>query len=482
MSDRKIGIGIVVIAAIAGIIGLQYHEWWRDEARTWLLMQSSHGISDVWRDVVHGHPHPYYLLTYFISQLCHAPLAMSVMNLVLMLVAVALFVANAPFTKVQKLLFVVGFYPLFQYGIIARSYTLVLALLFLYCYLKRARPNNFGGRALTLILLAQIHVMSAAIVPILLSIEWWQDRQHHRPWTWRQWAWTAIAGASILFCAWQVLSPTHHHSPYDLGNIKYALFGLGHGFWPDYGFFLGKHLFEGVGIALWSLSFLVFRFNRLGRIYYIGLTATLLGISIVLYPGFRWHHGFYFIYFIAAIWLSTEGPPSDTFSRRFITGILFLHAAIGGYALADDSRHPYSNGDAVATYIQAHHLETLPWVGILVTRDGAQYRYQWEIDRLQPVLVRIPDHGTFNPVTMQTEPFWRHYDNPEYFPTRTQDEMAHDLQQLATTLHAPYLVIVAQERNAEGFPLPAKIQPIEIFPKPSDYGEHLQLYIYPGKL
>lgn len=478
MSDRKIGIGIVVTATLIAGMGLWHHEWWRDEARTWLLMQSGHTLGDIWNDVVHGHPHPYYVLNYLVSRLFPAPIAMSVTNLAIMLVAIALFASAAPFTRLQKWLFAIGFFPLYQYGIIARSYTLFLALLFLYCHLKRTRPDHFGWRAITLIALAQVHIMSAAIVPVLLAMEWWQDRRHHHPWTLRQWSWSGLVLASILFCAWQVLSPAHHHSPYDLGNIKYAVLGLGHGFWPNYGIFFGNRVFEIMGIVLWGTSYRVFRGNRLGLLYYAALTATLLGISVALYSGYRWHHGFYFIYFIVALWLSADAPATDKLSRRFITGVLLLHALIGTYAVADDIRNPYSTGHLAAEAIRSHHLEETPFVGVGISLDNGRPRYQWEVDRIQPLMVLFPGHGILNPVTQQTEPYWTHYDNPVYFSPMSPDDITRGLHRMAQDHRTRLVVIVSRERGTAHVAVPPGLQLIAEFAPPSDYGEHLDVYVY----
>jgi hypothetical protein len=106
-------------AALVGVVTVLRHEWWRDEAFTWLVVRESRSVGELLvalRDVGYGHPRLYYLLAYGLYQIAPWPLALSLTNLLLALLATALFVDAAPFTRAQKLMFALGYFPLYQYG------------------------------------------------------------------------------------------------------------------------------------------------------------------------------------------------------------------------------------------------------------------------------------------------------------------------------------------------------------------------------
>jgi hypothetical protein len=119
LADRPIGtvipartsaaLPIVTLAALVGLVTMLRHEWWRDEAFPWLLVRESHSVGEMLATIHDvGHPWLYYLLVYGLHRIAPSPLALSLANLLVAVLAIALFVQAAPFTRVQKLMFALG--------------------------------------------------------------------------------------------------------------------------------------------------------------------------------------------------------------------------------------------------------------------------------------------------------------------------------------------------------------------------------------
>lgn len=466
----------ILVAGVLGMITLFHHEWWRDEAYSWLVVRSSHGIPDLIHNLgFNGNPKLYYLFVYWMRAVFESPLAVSISNFSFIIVSIVFFI-TAPFNRLQKALFAVGFFPLYQYGVIARCYSMIICLLFAYCFLKLQRPSWFFARMIILAVLCQIHVMAMGAACALLAIESWQCRKHQK------WAPILPVIASLFFAAWQIIPPHQAYRTLTPGSPLMVFPGLANGFFPDFGLFHGLILQIACGLILWIASWIVIARHKAAIPYYLLLSVSLILISAILYSGHRWHHGFYFIYFIIAIWLSTNQPYTDRFSRRFITGLLLLHALIGGYAIVDDLRHPYSNGADVAQWIKGHNLTNDPIVGIEVFRGKKQdVVYKWEMDQIQPVLMHLHGKKMLDPVSMEMVPYWHHHDDIHYFPRWDYHTMQREFEKLSQGFNHPFLVIIAQERGVIDFSPPSPLQLLAHFPEPSDYGEHLSLYRFSSR-
>ena len=169
---KRLGPIWMLVPATLGVLGVVNHEWWGDEAFTWLVAGESHTLRELITNLgFQGHPRPYYILAWMLRQIWENPLAWSFTNLAFALGAIFLFMRSAPVTRVQAALFSLGFYPLFQYGVIARSYSMFMFFLFLYCHLRATRRSAIEARFAVLAVLAQIHLFSLMATTVLLFLD-----------------------------------------------------------------------------------------------------------------------------------------------------------------------------------------------------------------------------------------------------------------------------------------------------------------------
>ena len=142
------------------ILVAAHHEPWRDEADVWLFARDA-AFGD-WRYFFQhsGSPPLWHLLVMPLARNGFPYASMIWLNVAIVSVGVAIFLRFAPLPLALKLLFPFGVLPLFEYGVVARSYGLSFTLLMAICAAlsaQRQRPVLIG---LLLALLANTNAHS----------------------------------------------------------------------------------------------------------------------------------------------------------------------------------------------------------------------------------------------------------------------------------------------------------------------------------
>lgn len=478
---------VVILVSALGLLAAVNHEWWEDEASPWLSASGSHSLSNLIHNLgFNGHPRLYNIIVYWIQSQFGNPMVLSVLNLVFSIVAITLFMRATSFSRIQKVLFAFGFFPLYQYGVVVRGYSLFVCIFFMYCHLKTQGARFLLLRYLLLALLAQIHLISAIVAAFLLLEEYIETSSKDEQQPAITIVGNAIVLASLLLVAWQ-LKPESHPSMVLLSSDNHwkSVLGFANGFMPNFGIFRLSPIRTGfqivVGMALWVASWVVaFRHRQLFR-YYIPLSFSLFMISVLIYTGERWHHGFYFVFFVVSIWLSTPAPFDDTFSRRFITVLFALHALMGIYAVVLDVMTPYSNGPQVAAFIREHQLENLPIVGVEISPGNDHgVEYQFFVPPVFPALLHLPKSGVFDPKAGVSVRFWNHYDDKAYFSSNQDAEsLSKDFERIGDAVSGGFLVVVVQNKKVLNLVMPDSLTFLANFPMTYDFGEHMALYAHP---
>src|SRR5262245_1150926 len=115
---------LLIFVGLASIV-TAHHELWHDELQQWGIAVSSQTPWDVVRNLRYeSTPALWHSLLYVITRFTHNPAAMQVFHVMLATAAAAVFLACAPFGRIYKTLFVLGYWPLFEYAVISRHYVL----------------------------------------------------------------------------------------------------------------------------------------------------------------------------------------------------------------------------------------------------------------------------------------------------------------------------------------------------------------------
>jgi|AGTN01.1.fsa_nt_gi hypothetical protein len=157
-------VSLVVLFFLFGLFGISNHEMWRDEIRAWMIARESSSIFQLFEILRYeGTPPLWHLSLFAITRVTDNPQVMQVFHLLIATCSIAIVARFAPFTQRQKVLFAFGYFPLFEYGIISRSYALGTLLLFAVCAMCKAPARKYLPILLMLALLAGTTVYGAII-------------------------------------------------------------------------------------------------------------------------------------------------------------------------------------------------------------------------------------------------------------------------------------------------------------------------------
>lgn len=182
-------------------IGIIHHEMWYDEIVAWMIARDSNSLYELFKNTEYsGHPILWYLGLYIINRFTNSPVAMQIFHLVIATGVICVFLWFSPFNKIQKTLFCFGYFPLFEYGIISRNYSLGILLIFIFCAYFSSRHRNYIFLAVILALLSLTNifglVFSLSFIGLLI-IDAVTDQQQVRYLFARRWN---IATGAIIYC------------------------------------------------------------------------------------------------------------------------------------------------------------------------------------------------------------------------------------------------------------------------------------------
>jgi hypothetical protein len=398
--DTLFALSVTLIFLLYAGFTTFHHELWRDEIGPWLIARDSHSLFDIFHNIRYdGHPSLWYVLLWPVTRLSTNPEAMKLINLAISAGAVFLIARRAPAPWWIRFAFVLGYYPVYEYGAISRNYALGLLALVAFCAVfphRRERPVLPG----VLLLLAANTSMLACILAIalltLLTIEaitcTYQPAEHKAGWTG-----VGIAAAGIVFAVWQMIPPPDTgyamgwHFGFDpaklalvLKNMTAAYLPLpkpGPGFWETE-LLAMLSLYRtcswiGALVLLVLVSLALLR-RPLALAYYLTGSVGLLVFFYVKHAGYLRHHGFLFVCFGTALWLARTMEPvtlpdaADSLARcseralaKLLPMLLAVHMVGALIASTGEYRYTFSAAKETAALIRSRGLDKLPMIADL---------------------------------------------------------------------------------------------------------------------
>jgi len=152
--------GFFVIA----LLGLLSHEMWRDEHQAWLVARDANSLSQLLDNMNYeGNPALWHFFLYWITRLTHDPIYMQAFHLLVATSFIFIFNRYAPLSNLHKILFSFGYFPLYEYAVISRSYALGILLVFGVCALYKNRTTKYILIGVILALLANVTIYAVVI-------------------------------------------------------------------------------------------------------------------------------------------------------------------------------------------------------------------------------------------------------------------------------------------------------------------------------
>jgi hypothetical protein len=381
-SKQSTAASLAVLAAFVGLglAGVLHHEPWRDEIEIWLIARDSASLSALLRNMgTEGHPALWYLVNFALTRVTHDPLAMQLANLAIGAAAALVFFRTAPFGLATRLLFVFGYYALFEFTVIARSYALELLLLFSYCAHAARREGRIDlpGAAL-LALLANTNLFGTIAVVALVAVETLDalgsPAEGRRARIRARLPALGLAGAGAVLGFAHVLAqslaigPDHgggYRATYDLGWLLAGLAAPAFGALPlpD---LASEHAWNSnlmrslpapwhpiapalASLVLAAAAAAALRHRPRWRATFLLGLAPMVGLTLFVWYGSQRHHGQPFLWFLACAWLAggLRRP-----AERVLAGLLALQLLAGGALLAQDLARPFSSARAAARWLE----------------------------------------------------------------------------------------------------------------------------------
>jgi hypothetical protein len=330
-----------------------HHEFWRDEVHTWSAALVADGPWDIlFGDRRYdGHPPLWYFAVEIAAVFGRGVVGLHVVTVLLSTAATYILYQHGRLPRVLRLFIPYTYLWFYEYGVMSRSYTLGLALLFLFCATHRPRRPRYVASSIVLVLLGMTSVFAfieagALVLYLFLG----GLRLERRPAAavgvkgmgaaeaTTEWAicgfsarWAvgvAIFVAGAAFTAVLTMPPkdgilVSWNTDVTLDNVRAA----GRLFWltmfPDARDWLdvaalgerwpsvaSKVPFAAV--ALFLAALLALRRSRLlACVYALALTAMVVFQQVKYGMGVR-HSGHYFLFFLACGWLAARARARPT--------------------------------------------------------------------------------------------------------------------------------------------------------------------------
>lgn len=159
-------------------IGLSYHEFWMDESHHWLVARDSASLVDLFHQYKYdGHPMLWVFCLWLIGKVTSNLIFVKLFHGIIAGLIAVILLFKAPFKKRYSILFIFGYYPLFEYGMLSRNYALTVLFLLLFC-LSYKRNRSLLLSFFLLGLAANSHLFGL-IFSVLLSLKLLYDERRH---------------------------------------------------------------------------------------------------------------------------------------------------------------------------------------------------------------------------------------------------------------------------------------------------------------
>jgi hypothetical protein len=355
-----------------------------------MVARDSSTITALFDNLKHvgGHPALWYIGLYSLNRLTENPVVMQFCHLALAIVAIYIFLKYSPFTKPQKILFVLGYFTLYEYAAISRCYVLGLLLIFLFCAVfKPGCHKNYIALCGILCLLSQTSIYGLIIATSLaltLIFEHIFDSELRASLREQKWQ---VTIATLIFALGLVLSlmviipdpdsryAGNWHAYIDSALLKKTLAAVWRAYVPipkiSYHFWNtnilpGTTLPSTLGFLLLSFGFLLFVRKPVILFLFCVGNISILSFIYSKYFGYMRHHGHLFVLFIVCLWLSSHYPTRPLnwaflnslneslmkFKNRFLITVLCIHLVAGIFASIMDCLYPFSESKNAVNFIK----------------------------------------------------------------------------------------------------------------------------------
>ena len=415
--DPSRGFELLVLGIFAAFVTVlsMLHEPWNGETQSWRLAIDSDGIADLVRNARYeGHPLLFHVVLQLVGHLSRSWWAAAAIHAIIACAAVFVILRYAPFSRLEKVLVVAGYYPAYEYSVLVREYGLGMLLAFAACAAWTAQRRRPVLAIVFLILLANTSVLGFLIALTAAGT-------FACEWLWSSWRSSRISARTLAIVAacivavagttWivvaQVTPPSDAAWKGDgaLGG-RSSLWKMGWGttiilralapiaklgegtvqwnrwlFEPMSSLSLLVQILMSVALIAAACLMVIRRWSAV-----LFLLVSIIGLSlffVLFVEGSARHYGHLAIAWIMAVWLSRSGPPTEWpkalqpvldravrwAPRLFVASLIPMVIAAAEFASADAVR-TFSDASHVAEVLRERRLDRAPIIAL--ARSDAQ--------------------------------------------------------------------------------------------------------------
>jgi hypothetical protein len=426
----------------AVLLQVSHHVMWRDELRTWQIARDSSGLLSLGHNMRYDAvPFLWNSIVFVLTRFFDRPIGMQLVHAAIAAAVVFVVARWSPFSRTSIVLFAMGYFPLFEYAVIARSYALTFLLIAIACALIAQPRVRMLWLAGVLFLLTQVSLWGPLFAGLLLTAgaakAFLAERDSQTD-TKTIAAAAGIVVAGVALCLFQLLpgpGPSFTSAWHDIAwsrRIIRTIASVFRGLVPVPT--PGEHFWNTNIVDEFPIAQAIIGVGLLGFIGFVlaarpvAFAVFCVGaVSLVAFTGWEFrgatrHHGYLFMLAIAAFWLAAatplwrgSRPTQERLRASCLATILAVNAIAGLLAVATGFVYPFSATVAVAEFIKATYGDT---VVIAAVRDYAAAPIAQWLDR--PVY--FPETGSYARYNTQDD---RLRTQP------TQDEILRQLYQQA---------------------------------------------------
>lgn len=400
-SERAPWFALVVTALFGAVQTLGHidHEPWKDELHCYGVGRSASGLMDLLTGErrYEGHPFMWYLLLHLASRVHRDWISLPVVATAVVTLAACVWLRYARIPRLLRVVLLASYYFLYEYGVLSRSYTLGMLLVFVFCAFYHPLRIRYVLSGTLLFLIAATSLYGTLIAGVLALFLFTHDicvispdARDDRARVALPLGWT---GGLSIFCAgvaltalttippgdsmyapgwsfdfsfetiktdfgnyWGAMLPFHNLQDWNWLYIDYLGSPLG----LTFGWF-GAFGFAYFVLWLWSLR----KVPMLAAVYALGVFA-MMAVQHGIYPAALRHRGHYFILLLACLWLhevERRGKPRAYLAYALLAATLCVQTATGIVAMRTDHVGVFSDATAAARFMKEHKLELLPVIG-----------------------------------------------------------------------------------------------------------------------
>lgn len=358
------------------VAALFFHECWREETQALLIAKAPIGIRDFFTSTLpsEGEPFLWFYLLKIFSPLGVHPIGLQILNSLLMCSTIAIFWWKFPLPKAVKSLFLFNYFFLFEYGVIARSYSLGIFLIFFYLAFQCDVKQRIKNLAFASLLLAtQVSVYSLIVACALFIPRFVENFKTNRKKVFLE---SLLIFIFILGALYQMipapkqnlnLSDVFH---YDFDRVKSTLSLMGETFLPipPLQFFpriwptsfpetptLMTLRLSFAFLALGYFTHFLFRLNRLLCFSFAVGVAVLVAFSYTKSQGSLRHMAQLPLLMASFYWLAqkTTFQSIRLQTQHFLLGVGLWSSLAGSLIYATDVVFPFSDAKNASKIISA---------------------------------------------------------------------------------------------------------------------------------